>query len=96
MAEGGGFSLAFTAAAKKPVRKIELQESEGSVKKEVITGVDRSGGLTAAEPRQPKAAPKIIPRQDNTYRCVTALTTTALLAYMRAHHIPLFLSESSV
>lgn len=61
------FSLAFTNKSK---RKISLHDEDIETKKEIITRVEEGGIQTIQSDRQEKRStgPKIIPKQENTYR----------------------------
>jgi hypothetical protein len=67
-AVGGAFSLAFSGAAKKQGRKVEVQHRDEGIKKEEVIGFGAEG-LQTAEPAPEAAGPKIIAPQQNTYRC---------------------------
>lgn len=74
MSEGGtgnGIAFAFSGAAKKPTRKLDLHEREEGPKKDVLTGIGADGGLQSAEEQAAPSGPKIIPKQANTYRSVS-------------------------
>ncbi|KAG7668162.1 hypothetical protein KSW81_002061 [Nannochloris sp. 'desiccata'] len=71
MSEGGngnGLTFGFSGAAKKPMRKLNLHDRDDGPKKDVLTGVGADGGLQSAEQQAAPEGPKIIPKQENTYR----------------------------
>jgi hypothetical protein len=71
MSEGGngnGLTFGFSGAAKKPTRKLNLHDHDEGPKKDVLTGVGADGGLQSAEQQAAPEGPKIIAKQENTYR----------------------------
>jgi len=64
-----GFSLAFSAAAKKQSRKLDIHGIDRGDKKEFVISVGADGLQTACNvPLNTTDAPKTIPKQENTYR----------------------------
>lgn len=61
-----GFSLAFTG--KKQQRRVDLQDKDGGVRKEEVTGFGKDG-LQTAEPSGGGPDVLIIPKLENTYKC---------------------------
>jgi G patch domain/KOW motif-containing protein len=69
MSQGNGVAFAFSGAAKKPTRKLDLHGRDDGPKKEALAGVGPDGDLQGTEPVPEPEKPKIIPKQENTYRC---------------------------
>ena len=69
-ATGNGIAFAFSGAAKKPIRKLDLHERANAPKKDILTGIGPDGGLQSAEQHAAPSGPKIIPKQENTYKSV--------------------------
>jgi hypothetical protein len=67
MAQDDAVRFSFGAAGKKQARKVDVQGKEDGVRKEAVVAFGEAG-LETAEPRQEAAGPKIIAKQENTYK----------------------------
>jgi hypothetical protein len=85
--KGNGLTFGFSGAAKKPTRKINLQDRDEGPKKDVLTGVGADGGLQSAEQQAAAEGPKIIPKQENTYRYVVGNTFVRCFDIVPLHSI---------
>jgi len=87
-----GFSLAL-GKGKTNQKRLEIQDEDKSIKREEVLGFGRAGIETGEPNSQNNNGPKIIPKQENTYRYVyedTYITPTNALQ-TPSHHKPLFL-----
>ena len=62
----GGFSLAF-AAGKRPQRKVDVHEKQEGPAREAVVGFGEAG-LQTEGPRLGSSGPRVIARQENTYK----------------------------
>jgi hypothetical protein len=64
-----GFSLAL-GKGKTNQKRLDIQDADKEIKREEVLGFGRAGIQTGEPKSQNNNGPKIIPKQENTYRYV--------------------------